>query len=121
MQPRNHFAVACLIALACQPLCGQARHTPEQRFKMFQDYLARRGEEVTRNNLADIENLDAWKHKRPEVRRRFLYTLGLDPMPAKTPLHARTTGELQRDGYRVENVVFESMPGLYVTANLFLP
>jgi dienelactone hydrolase len=42
-------------------------------------------------------------------------------MPAKTPLQARTTGTLDRDGYRVEKVVFQSMPGLYVTGNLYLP
>ena len=121
MQLRNQLAAACLFALSCLPLCGQARHTPEQRYKMFQEYLVQRGEEITRNNLAEIQNLDAWKRHRPEVRKRFLYTLGLDPMPPKTPLRARITGELQRDGYRVENIVFESMPGLYVTANLYLP
>jgi len=42
-------------------------------------------------------------------------------MPVRTPLRARTTGVLEREGYRVEKVVFESMPHLYVTANLYLP
>src|SRR5882724_8005456 len=121
MQLRSQLAAACWVAWACHPLCGQVRHTPEQRYKMFQEYLLRRADEVTRNNLADIQNLDAWKQHRPEIRKRVLYTLGLDPTPAKTPLHPRITGELQRDGYRVQNIVFESMPGLYVTANLYLP
>ena len=67
--------------------------------------MVRCGGEVTRNNLADIQNLDSWKRQRPEIRKRFLYPLGLDPMPPKTPIRARITGELQRDGYRVENVV----------------
>ena len=111
-----------IFALAGAALWGQSvRHTPEQRYKMFQEYLVRQAEEVTRNNLADIHDLAAWKQKRAEVRRRVLYTLGLDPMPPKTPLRARITGEFRRDGYRVENIVFESMPGLYVTANLYLP
>jgi cephalosporin-C deacetylase-like acetyl esterase len=116
------FITIITTAMAGATLWGQAlRHTPEQRYKMFQEYLVRRAAEVTRNNLADIRSLEAWKQQRPEVRKRVLYTLGLDPMPPKTPLHARITGELQRDGYRVQNVVFESMPGLYVTANLYLP
>ena len=34
--------------------------------------------------------------------------LGLDPLPARTPLNARITGEFQREGYRVQNIVFES-------------
>ena len=92
------------------PSAPQVRHTPVERYQMFQEYLLRRAAEVTRNNLADIQNLEAWKRRRPEVRKRFLYTLGLDPMPLKTPLRPRITGELQRDGYRVENIVFESMP-----------
>ena len=70
---------------------------------MFQDYLIRRAREVTRNNLADVKTLADWKSKRPEVRRQVLYMLGLDPMPKKTPLAARITGQFERDTYRVEN------------------
>ncbi len=39
----------------------------------------------------------------------------------KTPLNARTTGILERDAFTVEKVIFESQPGFYVTAGLFLP
>jgi len=47
--------------------------------------------------------------------------LGLNPLPARTPLNARVTGSFERQGYRVENIVFESRPGFYVTGNLYLP
>ncbi len=43
------------------------------------------------------------------------------PEPERTPLNARVTGELNRDAYKIEKVVFESRPGFYVTANLYLP
>jgi cephalosporin-C deacetylase-like acetyl esterase len=88
---------------------------------MFQDYLIRRATEITQNNLADVKTLADWKSKRPEVHRQFLYMLGLDPMPKKTPLEARITGQFERDNYRVEKIVFQSKPGLYVTGNLYLP
>ncbi|MFA7490939.1 MAG: acetylxylan esterase [Mariniphaga sp.] len=39
----------------------------------------------------------------------------------KTPLNARTTGTLEREKFTVEKVLFESHPGFYVTAGLFLP
>jgi len=39
----------------------------------------------------------------------------------KTPLNARTTGILEREKFTVEKVLFESHPGFYVTAGLFLP
>jgi cephalosporin-C deacetylase-like acetyl esterase len=39
----------------------------------------------------------------------------------RTPLNARLTGTVERPGYRIENVTFESRPRLYVTANLYVP
>src|SRR6266850_710864 len=39
----------------------------------------------------------------------------------RTPLNPRVTGIVERPGYRIEKVVFESRPRLYVTANLYLP
>src|SRR5688572_9568724 len=46
---------------------------------------------------------------------------GLDPLPAKTPLQAKVTGVINRPTHRIEKVVFQSMPGFYVTGNLYLP
>ena len=43
------------------------------------------------------------------------------PFPEKTPLNARTTRVIERDTYRIENVIFESRPGFFVTANLYIP
>jgi cephalosporin-C deacetylase-like acetyl esterase len=42
-------------------------------------------------------------------------------LPKKTPLNAKVTGTLERDGYTVEKVVFESRPRFFVTANLYVP
>jgi dienelactone hydrolase len=54
-----------------------------------------------------------------EVRRRIRECFG--PMPEKTPLNAKVTRVLQRDGLRIENIVLESRPGYLVTGNLYLP
>jgi dienelactone hydrolase len=43
------------------------------------------------------------------------------PLPEKTPLNAKVTKILERDGYRIENIVFESRPNFMVTGNLYLP
>jgi hypothetical protein len=47
--------------------------------------------------------------------------LGLEPMPETAPLNAVVTGTLEQDKFTVEKVHFQSLPGLYVTANLYLP
>ena len=118
MSPKSLCSVLCLMSL---PLFGQRASTAEERRGMFQQYLLRRATEITRDNLADIRSASDWHKRRPEARKQLLYMLGLDPMPARTPLNARVTKRFERDGYRVENIVFESLPGLYVTANLYLP
>jgi len=56
---------------------------------------------------------------RDDVRRKIRRCFG--PRPAKTPLNAVQTGRLERDGYDVEKIIFESRPGYPVTANLYLP
>jgi dienelactone hydrolase len=54
-----------------------------------------------------------------EVARRIASCFG--PWPERTPLNVRITDTHPRDGYRIENVVFESRPGFFVTANLYVP
>jgi len=84
-------------------------------------YLKNKAAEVTANTFADVDSLDKWKAIRPQKRREYLYMLGLDPMPERTPLNAKVTGLTQTQDYRIEKVVFESSPKLYVTGNFYLP
>jgi dienelactone hydrolase len=58
--------------------------------------------------------------RRGDAFREWL-TVSIGGWPDKTPLHARITGTLNRDGYRIEKLVFESRPGFRVTANLYIP
>ncbi len=53
------------------------------------------------------------------LREQFLKAIG--GLPERTPLNGKVTGTIQRDGYTVEKVIFESQPRHYVTALLFLP
>jgi hypothetical protein len=55
-----------------------------------------------------------------EIRSRLLDLLGGLP-EAKTPLNARVVGTIEREGYRIEKVIFESLPGYHVTALLYVP
>jgi dienelactone hydrolase len=55
-----------------------------------------------------------------DLRTKALALIG--GLPAeRTPLNARITGILVREGYRIEKVIFESVPGLHVTASLYVP
>ena len=54
------------------------------------------------------------------LRERMINAMGGFPSE-RCPLNARTVAVLKRDGYTVENVLFESWPGVHVSANLYLP
>ena len=64
---------------------------------------------------------DAWQARAIDVRRRILVSMGLWPMPAKTPLNPVIHGAVQREDYTVSKVFFESAPGFFVTGNLYRP
>lgn len=55
-----------------------------------------------------------------ELRRKALGLIGGLP-ETKTPLNARVTGTIAMDGYRIEKLVFESLPGVHVTALVYVP
>jgi dienelactone hydrolase len=59
--------------------------------------------------------------RQPQQRTDLMRGLGLDPLPERTPLHASVTGTLDREGYRIEKIAFQSRPDFWVTAHLYLP
>jgi dienelactone hydrolase len=66
-----------------------------------------------------IDNREAWIQQQNKVRRKLMGMVG--PFPEKTPLNPRVTRVIDKSWYRVEHIIFESQPGLYVTSSLFLP
>lgn len=64
---------------------------------------------------------EAWEDKRAHLRVQILFAAGLWPMPEKPPLNARIWNRIERDGYTVEKVWFQSLPGFYVGGSLYRP
>ncbi len=62
---------------------------------------------------------EALAARQAKVRAATIAAIG--GFPEKTPLNARTVGTVQKDGFAIEKIIFESRPGHYVTAHLFLP
>jgi dienelactone hydrolase len=63
----------------------------------------------------------AWRERARAVRQQMLVTLGLWPMPPRTPLNPRVYGKIERDGYTIEKVVLETLPGFTLAGNLYRP
>src|SRR6478752_3127192 len=62
-----------------------------------------------------------WNVRAEKLRRQLQASQGLWPLPTKTPLNAVVHGKVERDDFTCERVYFESMPGFYVTGNLYRP
>ncbi|MEZ5356034.1 MAG: acetylxylan esterase [Bryobacteraceae bacterium] len=69
--------------------------------------------------IAALTTPEQIRARQQRVRQAMLRSLG--GWPEKTPLEPQITGTLYRDGYRIEKVIFQSLPGFKVTANFYLP
>ncbi len=69
--------------------------------------------------LQQLESADQWQQHQQQIRETLDRIVG--PFPERTPLNAQVKSVLQKDGYRVERIVFESLPDFYVTGCLFIP
>jgi len=66
--------------------------------------------------------LEDWKNRQEPLRREVLRILGLDDLvPAKWDLKLTRHGTLERDGYRIERLTFETYPGFANAAVLYVP
>ncbi|NHE58243.1 alpha/beta hydrolase family protein [Cyclobacterium plantarum] len=69
--------------------------------------------------LENIQSKAEWQDWQAGIKEKLMQVVG--PFPEKTPLKAAITRTVQREGFRMEHVVFQSQPGFYVSATLFLP
>ena len=68
-----------------------------------------------------FENKEQWIDRAETLRTHIARTLKLDPMPWTGPVNVLRHSRTEMDGYAVENLQVETMPGFFVGANLYLP
>lgn len=88
---------------------------------LVRQYFRQETRKLAVDSLSDIQTLDLWKKRRVEARQELFEMLGLDPLPPKTDLQPVITGKVEHDEFIVENLHFQSRPGLYVIGNLYRP
>lgn len=90
-------------------LCPAAFLTPAQ------------GEAVLAAARTHFTTLALWQAYVKRARRDIQLGMGLYPWPRKTPLHAIIRAPRVYQGYAVESVAYESVPGYYETGSLYVP
>ncbi len=93
---------------------------PREMLRNFLHDIARQQLASRRAAIAQIRTAADVQRRQAEVRAIVLKLMGGLP-GERTPLNLRRTGALDRGDYRVEKVVYESLPNFYVTASLYIP
>jgi hypothetical protein len=128
-------AAAALILLALSAPAPPLQLPPESAFTVlerlpdgpritpyltYQIDMAWRQDEHRRARFAAIRTEAELRQVQADLRSKLLRALGGLPS-TKTPLNAQVTGRIQMTGYHIEKVVFESLPGVFVTALVYVP
>ncbi len=108
------FTTACLFS--ANPSLSAADPTPEQQ--QFQNFV--RAQAVNMRAADQLpKTKDEWL-KRKDIIRRSLEE-SWDFPDEKCPLEPKILGEEQRDGYRFQKLIFQTMPGVWMTAFAYIP
>ena len=100
-----------------QPLPPGPRITPFLQYQAEQAW----SEDNDRIKAWDaIHNERELLKTQSELRQKLLQMIGGLP-EVKTDLRARVTGRIQMDGFTIEKLIFQSLPGVYVTALVYVP
>ena len=104
---------SCHVMLATAADVGPDQGSAFRNFVKTQAAALREGDVVPKNS-------DDWQQRKSSLRTNLLKAWGGFP---ETPcdLAPRKLGEIQRDGYRVERLIFQTRPGVWMTANAYVP
>lgn len=82
--------------------------------------LRREANEADVATWRNIDDREAWERLRDDRLAKLRAALGSFPEPPDD-LHLRVPRTIPGDGFEIRSVLFESRPGLNVTANLYVP
>ncbi|HLN56584.1 MAG TPA: acetylxylan esterase [Bacteroidales bacterium] len=88
------------------------------------DYYRKSPEEGQRHLdklLSSYKTAAEWEARKAELRKCFLEQLNLSPLPKRTPLNPVFTPVRKFDGYTVQNVAIETVPGVWLSGSLYRP
>lgn len=121
------FAAIAAVLLSAFPACAQDDLSILKSWRMYSDVEnalynsiadeAYRLLDERDSRLATLHTAKEWETYIDGVRTGLKRAFG--PMPAHTPLNARTTATFEHEGITVQNILFESRPGFHVTSSLF--
>jgi cephalosporin-C deacetylase-like acetyl esterase len=115
----KHERLAIFGAMAGVFLSAQTVE-PRQQLIGYLDGIANTQLAARRETVARIATRAAAEQRREMVRRKIVELIGGLP-ESRGPVVVKSFGAVPGDGFRVEKLAFESLPGFWVTANVYVP
>ncbi|MEO2161206.1 MAG: acetylxylan esterase, partial [bacterium] len=108
-----------ILAVACAGPAARDDSPPDLRQGSHQS------EEAGRKQLEDyastFDSAQQWQKRAAIIRQQILRGAELDPMPARPPIEAIIHDRRIYDGYSVESIAIETVPGFYLTGSIYRP
>jgi len=108
---RNTLCLIGALAMLAGPLAAE----PANAYLQF----VRQQAQACSARYPAVSRMDEWNARRAAIRAALARAWGTWPAPP--PLEPRVMGTLDREGYRVEKLVFQTLPGVWMTANAYVP
>src|SRR5713226_8746893 len=112
-------AAQCATLLSFSLLSAQPRPSDDPLLH-WMDGIAQQALQRRENAIAEIRTIAGAERRKQTVREKTLAMMGGLP-DYKGPLNPRVTGRIRSESFTIEKVIYESLPGFFVTANLFRP
>ncbi len=100
--------------------CLLSQEDAQEPLVRWMDRIAQEQLQQRENAISLIRTVDDARRRKETVRAKLLELIGGLP-DYHGPLNPRVTGSLKTESYTIEKIIFESLPGFYVTANLYRP
>jgi uncharacterized protein len=117
MSTLKHCLISLAVSTATVSLISAADTLPKHEPRLTEEEGKAQLESFSKTWHTRAE----WEARAKNIREGILREAHLTPLPTRSPLKPIIWGKQVRNGYTVENVAFESLPGFFVTGNLYRP
>ena len=121
------FRLGIVVAVCAAEAPAQGRGQPaaadqdsRQKLAGYLDAIAENQLAARKQAIAQIGSRADAERRKAMVREKLLGLIGGLP-ERKGPVAVKTFGTTAADGFRIEKIAYESLPGFWVTANLYVP
>ena len=106
--------ISLLILISCN-------ETSKPSLRQGAFYTEEQGAAELKKLESMYSNREQWETRKQLLKENILKGMNLSPLPSRTPLNPIISEKRIHDGYSVQNVAIETIPGFYLCGNLYRP